>query len=90
MELIDANELLKHEAHAKAYAPEMLVVGKGHVMAAKRHTDTREALALAHAILAKIPPRDVAHAHKRAAIKHEGNDPMAYIAGVLANPKDQP
>lgn len=47
----------------------------------------REALALAHAILAKIPPRDVAHAAKRAAIKHEGNDPMAYIAGVLANTK---
>ena len=59
-------------------------------MDAKRHTDTGEALALAHAILAKIPPRDVAHAAARAAIKHEGNDPMAYIAEVLANGSHEP
>jgi hypothetical protein len=51
----------------------------------RENTAAREALALAHAILAKMQPSDVAHAVKRAAIKHEGNDPMGYIAGVLAN-----
>jgi hypothetical protein len=53
----------------------------------RENEDAREALALAHAILAKLPPRDVVHASKRAAIKHVGNAPMAYIAGVLANAK---
>lgn len=55
----------------------------------RENAAAREALALAHAILAKISLRDVAHAAKRAAIKHEGNAPMAYIAGVLANAQDQ-
>lgn len=99
MELIDANELLKHELPAKKYSPEMLVIGKGYVLNALRYPEDgwradaaeervfelREALALAHAILAKMPPGNVAQAAKRAAIKHEGNDPMGYIAGVLAN-----
>jgi hypothetical protein len=37
MDLIDANELLKHELPAKKYAPEMLVIGKGYVLSALRH-----------------------------------------------------
>ena len=49
----------------------------------------REALALAHAILVKLPTAAVESAAKRAAIKHEGNDPMGYIASVLATAKDE-
>jgi hypothetical protein len=39
MELIDANELLKHEAPAKTYGPEMLVIGKGYVLNALRYPE---------------------------------------------------
>lgn len=39
MELIDANELLKHELPAKKYGPEMLVIGKGYVLDALRHPE---------------------------------------------------
>ena len=41
------------------------------------------ALRLAHSIFAKLPPTAVERAANRAAIKHTGNDPMGYIAGVL-------
>lgn len=39
MELIDANELLKHALPAKKYSPEMLVIGKGYVLDALRHPE---------------------------------------------------
>ena len=39
MELIDANELLKHELPAKKYGPEMLVIGKGYVLDALRYPE---------------------------------------------------
>ena len=34
-ELIDKWELINHEAEARRYSPEMLVIGKGHVLNAK-------------------------------------------------------
>lgn len=43
MKLIDADELLKNEAPAKAFSPEMLVVGKGHVLAAVKGEDCENA-----------------------------------------------
>jgi hypothetical protein len=43
MKLIDAAELLKNEAPAKAFSPEMLVVGKGHILAAVKGADCENA-----------------------------------------------
>ena len=64
MKLIDAEELLKHEMPAKAYSPEMLVVGKGHVLSAlemgKEETwraDAAETQALERIRAAKKPTR---------------------------------
>jgi hypothetical protein len=37
MDLIDANELKKHALPAHKYSPEMLVIGLGHLLSAKRH-----------------------------------------------------
>lgn len=39
MQLIDANELLKHELPARKYSPEMLVIGKGYVLDALRYPE---------------------------------------------------
>ena len=41
--MIDATELLKNEAPAKAYSTEMLVVGKGHILAAVEGADCENA-----------------------------------------------
>lgn len=55
MKLIDATELLKNEAPAKAFSPEMLVVGKGHILAAWEATNSgnavMESLAELHAAM---------------------------------------
>ena len=57
MKLIDATELLKNEAPAKAFSAEMLVVGKGHILAAREAANSgravMESLAELHAALVR-------------------------------------
>ena len=42
MKLIDATELLKNEAPAKSFPPEMLVVGKGFILSAEENANERD------------------------------------------------
>jgi hypothetical protein len=42
MKLIDATELLKNEAPAKSFSPEMLVVGKGFILSAEENANERD------------------------------------------------
>ena len=42
MKLIDATELLKNEAPAKSFSPEMLVVGIGFILSAEENANERD------------------------------------------------